>query len=1380
MRSRAGTTWGSRRRLTGLLPALAWALLLWPAFAPPASANGAGLYSAEEPQLYTVATAHLDTQWRWTIRETIDEYIPATLRENFALFDRYPYYTFSFEGAFRYMLMKEYYPEEYARLKSHIATGRWRVAGSWVDAVDTNLPSPESLIRQTLYGNGFFWREFGATSRDVFLPDCFGFGYALPSIAAHCGLTGFSTQKLGWGSAVGVPFDIGLWEGVDGARLVSALNPGSYVSEIDGDLSADSLWLARARAQGDTSGLFVALRYFGVGDQGGAPAPESVDHLLRSLEGTGPLRVRSAASDQLARDLTAGLRADLALGLRPEILDARGGDPAVARLERLPRYRGELLMTDHGAGCYTSQAAMKRWNRQNERLADAAERAAAVAAWLGGLPYPRETLREAWVRFLWHQFHDDLTGTSIPEAYAYSWNDELIALNQFGGLLGAAAGTVARALDTQASGVPIVVYNPLSIAREDIVSATVVWDGPPPAAVRVHGPDGREVPAQTGRRTVESIEVIFLAAAPPVGFAVYDCRASETPCSLATGLVVSERELENERYRVTLDYDGDIAAIHDKLLDRPLLAAPLALELLENEPREWAAWEIDYEDLMAEPRARLGGPAWVRRIENGPARAGVEIVREVEGSRFVERIFLSAGGAADRVTVELDLDWRTPATLLKAAFPLAVEDSTPGAPGRPNGASTGPIATYDLGLGAIERGVNHPKLYEVPAQQWADLSEADGGFGVAVLSDSRHGWDRPAPGTLRLTLVHTPRVNAGWQWVADQATQDLGRHRLSYALAGHRGDWRDGGVAHLGDRFNQPLRAFQAGRHTGSLGRLFSFARVESGDPGGSGGTGGAPPAVAIRALKLCEESDEILVRVQELEGRPQPRVRLALARPIVSARELNAAEEPVATELPVRDGALAFSLAPFQPRTFALQIEGPALRLAPPRGLPLELPFNVDGISRDDDRRDGDFDGHGRTLAGELLPEVIACDGIPFHTGLQFPGQVNVVACEGQRIAFPPGDFDRLYLLAAAVEGDRQAEFLIEPREGPPLRVAQWVQDYAEPIGQWDSRLMAGQRIEDPAAILPAYLKHERVGWVGTHRHSPDGANEAYALTLAFLHRLDLPPGARAVLLPRDPGVRILAATLARNPNDATRPAQRFGDEAPLTSVRISAPMPAFVDSLIVALSSPTPRAAIHYTLDGSEPTRQSPRYERPITLRSTLQVSARAYAEGHYPDYVARATFTRMTPRASSPVAGARPGLVCRTYAGAWDRLPGFEAGRETARAIVATVGIPAGGPGVDYGLRLEGHLRVPADGVYELRLWSDDGSALWLGGERLIDNDGLHGNQEKRGVAALQAGDHPLRIEFFQRGGDHALELWIQGGGLELQRVPADWLLHAPAQE
>ena len=69
------------------------------------------------PTIYTVATAHLDTVWNWDLDQTIKEYLVNTLKDNFELFEKYPNYNFNFEGAYRYQLIKEYYPDLYEKLK---------------------------------------------------------------------------------------------------------------------------------------------------------------------------------------------------------------------------------------------------------------------------------------------------------------------------------------------------------------------------------------------------------------------------------------------------------------------------------------------------------------------------------------------------------------------------------------------------------------------------------------------------------------------------------------------------------------------------------------------------------------------------------------------------------------------------------------------------------------------------------------------------------------------------------------------------------------------------------------------------------------------------------------------------------------------------------------------------------------------------------------------------------------------------------------------------------------------------------------------------------------------------------------------------------------
>ena len=97
------------------------------------------------PTLYVVPYAHLDTQWRWEMPQTISEYLLKTLKVNFDYIDKYPHYVFNWTGSNRYRLMKEYFPDDYARMTKYVAAGRWFPAGSSVEEGDVNLPSAEAI-----------------------------------------------------------------------------------------------------------------------------------------------------------------------------------------------------------------------------------------------------------------------------------------------------------------------------------------------------------------------------------------------------------------------------------------------------------------------------------------------------------------------------------------------------------------------------------------------------------------------------------------------------------------------------------------------------------------------------------------------------------------------------------------------------------------------------------------------------------------------------------------------------------------------------------------------------------------------------------------------------------------------------------------------------------------------------------------------------------------------------------------------------------------------------------------------------------------------------------------------------------------------------------
>ncbi|HXT68865.1 MAG TPA: glycoside hydrolase family 38 C-terminal domain-containing protein [Vicinamibacterales bacterium] len=1079
---------------------------------------------APKPVLYVVGTSHLDSQWNWTVQDSIRRFVPGTFFENFDRFEKFPAYVFSYEGAIHYMWFKEYYPQEWARVRQYVAQGRWRVAGNWINAVDVNVPSPESLMRHALYAKRFFRGEFNKVSNDVYLPDCFGFGFALPSIARHSGLTAFTTQKLTWGSSYGIPFPIGRWRGVDGSEVVAALNPGAYVTKIDSDIAVDPKWSNDPTPLGN--GRSVIYRLFGVGDIGGAPDAQSVEWLQKALANkNGAVEVRNTSVDQLANDLTAEERL------------------------ALPVYTGELTMKTHGVGTHSSQAAMKKLNRSNELLADAAERASVAANWLTGLAYPSDRLREAWTRVLWHHFHDDITGTSIPQAYQFSWNDEFVSLNQFAGVLTSATSSVASMMDTQATGVPLVVYNPMASSRRDVVEAQVAfpagapgpggrWEPVIPRSVRVTDrATGREVPASVIGFEPGGTRIRFLADMPSVGFKVFEVRDGVGSRSVrSTGLAVSTSSLENARYRVNIDANGDIASIFDKEARHELLKSPIRLEMRDDPSPDKPAWRILYETVTAPVREYPVKPV-VRIVERGPVRVALEVTRQAGASTITQRISLSADG--DRVDVENEIDWKSTNTLLKAAFPFAASN---------------PKATYDLGLGTIQRGNNHPDAYEVPAQWWADITDTTGSFGAAVLTDSKYGWDKPADNVLRLTLLHSPRPGE-WPRPFYQSAQDLGRHRFVYSIAGHYGDWRAGRVPMRAARLNQPLVAFQATSHPGALGRTFSLMRID--DPTGQ---------IAVRALKKAEDSDEIVVRLQEQYGN-ETVVQLSFASPILSVRTINAAEEPL-SDATRRDATttMTTALGAYQPRSFAIRLSPPAATAPAVARVsaPLELPFNLDGITLDAGRADGNLDGAGLTIAGELWPNEIALNGVAFKMGSTQPGVRNILVPEGQTLQLPAGPgLNRLYILASAVGGDVNATMAFEggPRNQRTQTIL--VREWQAPIGQWFSTLrtermlrqvvvpqMRGQTWTERAIaddmvtsfdpktgvvsgidqIRQAFVKTDEIAWVGTHRHEPSG-NQIYIPSYVFLYRVHIPAGATAVRLPANSKIRIFAATAVREP---------------------------------------------------------------------------------------------------------------------------------------------------------------------------------------------------------------------------------------------------------
>ncbi len=1000
---------------------------------------------------YMVADAHLDTQWNWDVQTTINKHVRKTLTQNLFLLKHYPDYIFNFEGGVKYAWMKEYYPEQYEEVKQYVKAGRWHLAGSSWEASDVIIPSVESSIRNILLGQNFYRREFGVEGKDIFLPDCFGFGWTLPSIASHCGLIGFSSQKLGWRyhpfyGDQKYPFTIGLWKGIDGNEVMFAhgYDYGHRWNDEDLSESSDLEGLAKS------SSLNTVYRYYGTGDTGGSPTLGSVRSVEKGIKGKGPVEIISAASDQLFKDYQP-------FSSHPE----------------LPVFNGELLMDVHGTGCYTSEAAMKLYNRQNEQLGDAAERAAVTADWLGG-NYPGKTLTDSWKRFIFHQFHDDLTGTSIPKAYEFSWNDELISLKQFSSVLSSSVTAIAGQMDTRVKGIPVILYNANDFPVSDIADISINMSEKP-NDVRVYDAQGKRVASQLIGYEKGKARILLAAHIPENGYGVYGISAGK---GQKNSLPDSHSMIENSVYKITLDKNGDVSSLIDKRNGKELVKEGEVIRLAlftRNESYQWPAWEILKETIDRNPIS-ITDHVQITPVENGVLRKTICIEKQYGQSLFKQYIRLYEGSRADRIDFYNEIDWQSGNALLKAEFPLTVNHDK---------------ATYDLGLGCVERGNNTPTAYEVYAQQWADLTDKQNSYGVSILNNCKYGWDKPNDHTLRLTLLHTPSTQNNYSY---QDHQDFGHHVFTYSLVGHVGALDKSSTARKAELLNQPLKAFVTVKHNGPLGKEFSFIRSNNKD-------------VMIKALKKAENTDEYVVRVYETGGVDVQQAKITFAGEIEKAYEADGTEKTI-REVPFKENQLSFSIPSYGIKTFKVTLKKKHL-IEPLQIKYVPLNYDRKCFSWNAFRTAADFES-GNSYAAELLPDsVLKADGLPFRLGEK--EVANGMTCKGNIIELPAGhQFNRLYLLAASTNEDHAAIFHVGNKKEEFT-----IPYYSGFIGQWGH-----------LNHTEGFLKQAEIAYVGTHRHCSEG-DEAYVFTYMFKISLDIPVGATTVTLPDNPNIVLFAATL-------------------------------------------------------------------------------------------------------------------------------------------------------------------------------------------------------------------------------------------------------------
>ncbi|MEJ2637092.1 MAG: glycoside hydrolase family 38 C-terminal domain-containing protein [Calditrichia bacterium] len=605
----------------------------------------------------------------------------------------------------------------------------------------------------------------------------------MPQFYLNAGIDAFITQKIGWNDTSVFPYRVFWWEGPDGSRILSYF-PFDYVNEISDPYEMVD-WLRQFEANTSFTKLLIL---FGVGDHGGGPSMAMLDHINRLRD----LDIFPSIEFETASDYLDWLKSQ--------------------DLSGLPVWDDELYLEYH-RGTLTTQSNTKKMNRESEVLLTNAEKFSALAA-LYNHPYPAADLEAAWKKVLFNQFHDILPGSSIREVYIDAAEDYQKSTEIGQHTLTNALNTISSRINTSdiKKGKPVVVFNSLSQKRDGIV--TVKLEEGDNGSYRIYDASGKEVPSQILTAGKYDRSLIFRAEnVPPIGYTVYDMRAGESG-KKAPDLAVTGNSLENKYFKVTLDpQTGWLSSIWDKQKNREILSgAGNELQLFEDRPSAWDAWNIGLKQRYHSKFRRI------ELLETGPVRCVLRVyhdflnphtqkmypTEDFPSSFFTQDIILYS--QTPRVDFKTKVDWWEDHTMLKVAFPVAVEDS---------------LATYEIPYGSIRRQTHPVKdtekgKWEVAGLRWADLSS--GNYGVSLLNKTKYGYDIK-DNVMRLSLLRSPT----WP----DPTADRGKHTIEYAIYPHSGDCAEGQTTLQGYEYNYPLLAVTGEGHGGKLPLTKSFVSLE-------------------------------------------------------------------------------------------------------------------------------------------------------------------------------------------------------------------------------------------------------------------------------------------------------------------------------------------------------------------------------------------------------------------------------------------------------------------------------------------------------------------------------------------------------------------------
>jgi alpha-mannosidase len=800
--------------------------------------------SSAQPVVYIVPFSHLDLFWLGTQEECLSRG-NRVISKAIQLAEHYP--------EFRFLLEDEDFVANFVdssrgsteldTFKRLVKEGRIEIAPKWA-AIYQNLPRGEALVRNVVYGKRYAREVFGVDPRVAHLGDIPGFTRQYPQILSKADTPYAVVTRM-------FPPDHSLfhWKAPDGSAILAWHTIKGYGWGVDLGLHLDldeARLAAIDRAIGKVQATTAGPLYMGWGGDLWAPSQKLIENIALLSQRLAPRHFRLATAGEFFR--------------------------AAADTTGIPELSGEIPSS--WANLTTSLLPM--WPpliSATDTLLNA-EKFAAINYALGYAPYPDQEFDSLWMGALKSMDHnDDGQGGDIGDERKVGYAQE--ASLHAGQILRDSLRNIAeRVQHPFPTSTPIVVFNPLSWTRDDLVKThvTLFGDVSPgemadyKKAMRLVDEKGTSIPFQVEQYSEWSsraLDLVFIArGVPSLGYKTYYLVPAEKPDAFpdACGVklqgdlevnrsshVMGSDVLENEYYRVTIDRATGRVEIFDKELNRTVAKD---IEIA-------AAEERGGDDLsIVAPTGRtiidvIGG---VELEENGPVRTVVRINGDVAGMRIVQRLALYRG--LKKIDLENSLDWKPGRPMnVEQVFPL----HQPNGEVR-NGIPFGSAATADLMPNAGPRNGD-----EIPKniwkrwrqiQDWVFAGSKEWGFTVSADHQFLTVGDTAIrAGMLRGTRYHPLAVVQGGQPILYPCPQ-AGTYVFHYSLTSGKGDWAPAKSWRAGMAFNMPLIPVSAVNELSQkpLPPERSFFSIDADN-------------LVLTALKKADRDGAIVLRVFEIRG---------------------------------------------------------------------------------------------------------------------------------------------------------------------------------------------------------------------------------------------------------------------------------------------------------------------------------------------------------------------------------------------------------------------------------------------------------------------------------------------------------------------------------